>query len=304
MSYGVDDPMQQLTFVGLPLCTRSNNRGMASAVKTLRDAGITHGLRKNVDRFLDIGDVRLSEIDVDSGPKNLTNFPKFLQDTDRIRSALSVANTDGLVFGLGGECSICLGTLAGLNDKIKGEPGMVWIDAHGDFNTPATTPSGFIGGMCLALACGRGPKVDEIMRDGKPVLSEKNVIHLASRALDPLESEDMSASPMKIHSASTLREEGITPTANFAAVSLADRCDWIVCHLDVDSLDPTIMPAVNFPEKSGLTLEEAKAIVSAVQRTGKLTLFELAGYNPTLDADGTSAKRLVTLASDILAEMQ
>jgi arginase len=267
---------------------------MASAVKILRDAGITDGLRRNVGRFLDAGDVGLSEIDADSGPKNLTNFPQFLQDTDRIRSAISTVNAEGLVFGLGGECSICVGTLAGLNDKIKGEPGMMWIDAHGDFNTPATTPSGFIGGMCLALACGRGPRVDEIMRDGKPVLSEKNVVHLASRALDPLEFDNMASSPMRIYSASTLREEGITPTVNFVATSLADRCDWIICHLDVDSLDPRIMPAVNFPE----------AIVGAVQRTGKLKLFELAGYNPILDPDQTSAKQLVTLASDICAEMQ
>jgi arginase len=296
-----DSLMEPLTFIGLPLCTRSNSKGMASAVKILRDTGITEDLRKNVSTFLDAGDVPLPSINADSGPKNLTNFPQFLQDTKRIRSALNEVNADGLVFGLGGECSICVGTLGGLKAKIKGEPGIVWIDAHGDFNTPATTPSGFIGGMCLALACGRGPEITEVMRDGKPVLGEKNVVHLASRAFDPLEFENMSSSPMKIYSAATLRKDGITSTVSSAAASLADRCDWIICHLDVDSLDPRIVSAVNFPEPGGLTVEEAKAIVAAVQRTDKLKLFELAGYNPILDPDRRCANRLVRLTSDILA---
>jgi len=296
--------MEPLTFIGLPLCTRSKNRGMASAVKVLREARITDRLRKNAGTFLDAGDVQLSEIDADSGPKNLTNFTQFLQDTQNIQSAISRLNAEGLVFGLGGECSICVGTLAGLKTKVKGEPGMIWIDAHGDFNTPETTPSGFIGGMCLALACGRGPKLNDIIQDGKPLLSEENVVHVASRTLDPLESENMSSSPMKIYSASTLREEGITSTVNLAATALADRCDWIACHVDVDSLDPQMMPAVNFPERDGLNFEEVKAIVGVVRGTGKLKLFELAGYNATLDRNRRCAIGLVRLASDIFAQRQ
>jgi arginase len=294
--------MAPLTFIGLPLFTRSKDRGTAMAVKVLREMGITDGLRKNAVAFLDSGNVPLSEIYTDSGPKNLTNFPHFVQDTESVRSAVSRVDAEGLVFCLGGECSICVGTLAGLKTKIKGTPGIIWIDAHGDFNTSETTPSGFIGGMCLALACGRGPKLDDITQDGKPLLNEENVVHLASRALDPQESENMSSSPMKICSTSTLREKGIASTVNLTTRALAEQCDWIACHLDVDSLDPKIMPAVNFPEQGGLTLEETKAIVGAVQRTGKLKLFELAGYNPTLDRNRTCAMQLVTLVTDIFVQ--
>lgn len=296
--------MEPLTLIGLPLCTSSKNKGMAAAVKVLREAGVTDSLRKNVGTFQDAGDVRLSEIDADSGPKNLTNFPQFLQDTGTVQSAVGRVDGEGLVFGLGGECSICVGTLAGLKPKVKGKPGVIWIDAHGDFNTPETTPSGFIGGMCLALACGRGPKLDDITQDGKPLVSEENVVHMASRALDPLESENMSSSALKIYSAATLRNEGITSTVNLAATSLADRCDWITCHLDVDSLDPKMMPAVDFPEQNGLTFEEAKAIVRAVLGTGKLKLFELAGYDPTLDRNRTCAIRLIRLLFDMFAQRQ
>jgi len=293
--------MTPVTFIGLPLFTRSNKQGMAAAVRVLRETKIIASLQKNASPFTDAGDVLLSQIQTNSGPKNLTNFTQFLQDTEKIRAAMSRANTESLVFGLGGECSICVGTLAGLKNRVKGEPGIIWIDAHGDFNTPETTPSGYIGGMCLALACGRGPKLNKAIGERARLLNEMNVVHVASRALDPAESENMSSSPMKIFSASTLHKEGITLTVNPAASSLADRCDWIMCHLDVDSIDPKIIPAVDFPAPNGLSIEETKAILGAVKGTGRMKMFELAGYNPILDANRTCASKLVDLVSDTLA---
>lgn len=291
--------VEQITIVGLPLCTRANSRGVAESVKILRAEGITDRLRGSAKSFHDIGDATLAEIRSDSGHKNLANFPQFLQATERIRSAVKKWDREGLLFGLGGECSICVGTLAELENRLAGSVGMVWIDAHGDFNTPETTPSGYIGGMCLALACGRGPELDGIVENGKEILSEGNVVHVASRALDPLESENMISCPMKIISAQAIHKEGITSTVNSAISSLANRCDWIACHLDVDSIDPELTPAVNFPEPGGLTVDEAKSIVSAVNQTRKMKLFELAGYNASLDPSRASALKLVNTIAEI-----
>jgi len=133
---------------------------MASAVRVLRESGMIVSVQKNTAPFVDYGDVPLSGIRVDSGPENLKNFTQFIVDTERIQTAVAKVGGGGLVFGLGGECSICVGTLAGLKNRIGGEAGVVWVDAHGDFNTPETTPSGYIGGMCLALACGRAPSLE------------------------------------------------------------------------------------------------------------------------------------------------
>jgi hypothetical protein len=99
MSSDTEGLMEPVTFIGLPLCTRSKNRGMATAVKILREAGITDALRKNAGTFLDARDLQLSETDRDSGPKNLTNFPQFAQDTKSVRSAVSRLNAEALVFG-------------------------------------------------------------------------------------------------------------------------------------------------------------------------------------------------------------
>ena len=292
--------VESLILIGLPLCTRRRDSGLAKAVEVLRKSGIVARLQDRQVSFSDAGDVTIPSIGADSGPPNLTNFNHFLQGTGKIASAVRNLGAQGSVFGLGGDCSICVGTLAGIQSGIGGSIGIVWIDAHGDFNTPKTTPSGFIGGMCLAMACGRGPHLEGIVRNDNPLVTEENVVHLANRALDPAEAKAMSSSPMQVYSASTLREKGIAPIVSSVTSKLADRCGGILCHLDIDAIDPKLMPAVNFPEPHGLTLDEAKTIVAAVQATSKLKLFELAGYNADLDVDGTCAKRLISLVSDMM----
>ncbi len=291
--------MQEIAFIGLPFYTLAKYRGMGMAVKALRAAGIADIVTKNAESFNDLGDVPLSEIVVDSGPQNLKNFPLFLQDGDSVQREARKVNSDDFVFCLGGECTFIVGSLAGFKTRFKGKPGILWLDAHGDFNTPETTASGFIGGMCLAFACGRGPKLSPAIEETRPILDEENVVHLGSRALDPLESKAMSTSPLRLYPASTLQKEGITKAATEAANYLADKSDWITCHLDVDSIDPGIIQGVNFPEKGGLTLEEVKTVVRALQNTGKLKVFDLAAYNPTMDRNQDSAKKLLKLVAEL-----
>ena len=152
--------MQKVSMIGLPIYTLAKYRGMGMAVKALRRLGITEAVNQHTQDFKDLGDVKLTEIETDSGPSNLRNFPQFLRDTESILRAASEVDSDDFVFCLGGECALITGSLAAFRTKFEGQPGMLWMDAHGDFNTQETTTSGFIGGMCLALACGRRPKAD------------------------------------------------------------------------------------------------------------------------------------------------
>jgi arginase len=294
--------MDNVSMIGLPFYSLAKYRGMGLAVKTLRELGITSIVRKHAHTFRDMGDLQLSEIEVDSGPSYLRNFPQFLRDTDSVFRASSEVGADDFVFCLGGECTFIAGTLAGFKRKFKGNPGMLWIDAHGDFNTPETTVSGFIGGMCLAFACGRGPKLSADIEVARPLLNEENVVHLGSRALDLLEEKAMRSSPLRLYSADDVHRTGVSKVAREAARYLADRADWIVCHLDVDSIDKSIISAVNFPEKGpGLTLEEVKTVVHELRSTGKLKVFDLAAYNSSLDPNQDSGGRLLELTSEILS---
>jgi len=223
-------------------------------------------------------------------------------ETHTVLRASSKVDSDDFVFCLGGECTFIVGTVAGFKTKFKGNPGILWVDAHGDFNTPETTISGFIGGMCLAFTCGRGPKLTAAVENARPLLNEENVVHLGSRSLDPLESRAMKSSRLRLYSSSEAHEIGVPKVAREAAEHLAERSDWIICHLDVDSIDPTIIPAVNFPEQEpGLSIEEVRTVVHELLSTGKLKVFDLAAYNPVLDHDRESGRKLVKLTSEIFS---
>ena len=294
--------MESIALIGLPFYTLSRHRGMGMAVRVLRELGLSDSLKGGGRSLTDLGDVTLSEIVQDSGPANLRNFPQFHQDTETVSHDASRISSDDFAFCVGGECTFIVGALAVLRRKFEGKPGILWMDAHGDFNTPETTPSGFIGGMCLAFAAGRGPKLSPEIENLRPLLTEENIVHLGSRALDPLEARAMESSPLRLYPEQQVRREGIERVAKEAAEYLADRADWIICHWDVDVTDPAEIEAVNFPEKGGLALHQIRNVVEALERTGKLRVFDLAAYNPLLDDETKSAgRKVLNLVSEIFS---
>ncbi len=288
--------------LGFPLYSLAEYRGIGRAVGVLRSLGIANAVKKHVESFNDLGDAMLSEIEADSGTSNLRNLSAFLRDTDRVLEASGMVGSDDFVFCIGGECAFVVGAIAGLKTRFSGSAGLLWMDAHGDFNTPETTVSGFIGGMCLAFVCGRGPKLTPGVESARPLLNDENVVHLGSRALDPLESKVMKSSELRVYSATDAHKIGIPKVAREAARYLAERSDWIICHLDVDSIDPTIISATNYREPGvGLRMEEVRTVVDELRATKKLKVFNLAAYNPMLDANYESGNRLVKLTSDIFS---
>ncbi len=273
------------SLVGLPLYTNSKYYGMALASGTLRKLGLSEVIRKHSRNFRDRGDVKLSTISEDVGPHNLRNFSHFVQDTSTVYKTLSGwTECDDLTLCVGGECALIAGEMAGFKTRFNGTPGILWLDAHGDFNTPSTSPSGFIGGMCLAMTCGRGPSLSDEIEELRPFVSEKNIIHVGSRALDPDEGKVLEESALTLYSASEVHRNGIEETARSVTNDLTEHCDWIVCHLDLDVIDPRIMPAVNFPTLGeALIMEDVVTVIRRLRDTGKLRVFNIAAYNPMMD---------------------
>lgn len=179
---------------------------------------------------------------------------------------------------LAGNCNSCLGTLAGLED-----PGIVWFDAHGDFNTPETTVSGALEGMSLAIATGHCHP--ELM--ASPV-AEENVVLAATRSLDPLEEVRLRASRVKLAALDALPR---------AVDELAGRVGTIYLHLDLDVLDPSISPGVNFSEPGGISPEQLFGAVRHVMGAGKLGAVAIANFNPDRDQDG----RTLRIAQQLIA---
>jgi arginase len=293
--------LRSITILGVPLYTLAKYRGMGAAVKELRKLGIAEPLKRSADSFTDLGDAHVTPIITDSGPSNMRNFSTFVDNSAAITDRASMVPGESFMFCLGGECGLAVGVLAGLRSKLKGTPGLVWLDAHGDFNTPETTQSGFVGGMPLAFVCGRGPNFPASIERYRPLVKEENVIHLGSRDLDPLEARAFDSSPIRVHSTASLRKEGIERTVEQEVAYLADNADWIVCHLDVDVLDPTVIPAVSFPTKDGLNVQDVRTVIKRLVKTDKLRAFNLAAYEPTQDPDLAAGRAIVSLVSEIFA---
>jgi arginase len=282
--------MDDVSVVGLPVYTLAKYSGMGRSAGALRKAGLLSSLGGEVR---DEGDAETPALEMDSLQGRVRNLEYFERVTKIVLDKVRGIRGAERVVCVGGECSFTVGTLAGFGENFEGKPGMMWIDTHGDFNTPETSPSGYIGGMCLAMACGRGPRLGNEIERRRPLLEEQRLVHCGSRALDSSELEMMRASPMGLFTMRQVNLMGTAEVARRAAKRLADSADWVVCHLDVDVLDPSVVKAVNYPTSGGMTAEQAVAMIRALDETRKLKVLEVAAYNADLDHDGSSAKAVV-----------
>jgi arginase len=271
--------------IGVPLYTLSKYSGMGAAPATLRRAGLVRSLNVTDD----FGDVSIRPLLGDVIEGRVKNFTHFKESSLGVYNVARGVEADSVIV-LGGECSETVGIMAGLAERFGGRPGMLWMDAHGDFNTPETSPSGYIGGMCLAMAAGRGPRSG--LGPSEAPLTDERLVHMGSRALDPPEEQAFASSPVKLVTARELKKIGAAGAAKSAVRYLEENSDWIACHLDVDVMDPTQIPAVNYPTPGGITVEEASTVLKTLVRSDKMRLLEVAAYNSSLDREGTSLRKI------------
>ena len=194
-----------------------------------------------------------------------------LEAGGQIEDALTGGNVPVL---LAAECSIGLTTLPALH-RHRPDAKVLWLDAHGDFNTPDTSPSGYLGGMCLAGACGRWDA--GLVPDGA---DPGRVVLAGVRALDPPERKALESSSVTVI--------GASPVETLVAVSNAlDRAPVYV-HLDLDVIDPEEMPA-QFPEPEGLSAEKLFDVLEAVAETSELVGLEVTCFEAPDDPDERAA---------------
>jgi arginase len=287
--------MSEWALLGVPIYTLSSYRGMGDAPIALRRAGLVEHLGSPADH----GDVRIPQLKKDLTEGNAKNLTHFRNATSLTYARTKTSKQERLLI-LGGECSETVGVMAGLAEAYRGKPGMLWLDAHGDFNIPETSPTGYIGGMCLAFACGLATGLDVGIGQAPPPLAGERLVHVGSRALDPPEVTAFNSCPAKLFTAQQVKKMGAAEVAGEAARHLDNRSDWIACHLDVDVVDPGLIPSVNYPTPGGLTIEETSMVISRLIGTGKMRALELAAYNPSKDRDAASAKRIIELLKTAL----
>jgi arginase len=183
---------------------------------------------------------------------------------------------------VGGECTIVAGSIPG---ALAVEPDLVlvYFDAHGDFNTLATTPSHFVGGMCLAHVCGR--KLAPLLWPGVRSIGEDHVALVGARDLDPGESENLARSKVR----RVAFDPGHKDAPGLVAF-VRRKPVWV--HVDLDVVDPAEIPAVNFPVAGGPTARALCDVLSAVAGAARVRGVEICGYDPRKD---TGPRPLVPL---------
>ncbi len=175
----------------------------------------------------------------------------------------------------GGNCNVALGMTAGLG---AGETAVVWFDAHGDFNTPATTPSGFLDGMPLAIACGVAHP-EAWVRAGGDAVDPRACVHVGGRDLDPGEVEGFASTGVRLIGIEALRgNEGVLEAALAAAADAHATHAYV--HVDIDVLDPAYVPGVDFPSPGGLTPGELLDAVAVVARRLPVAGLSVTAYDP------------------------
>ena len=199
-----------------------------------------------------------------------------------IAKQVSEALTDGLLpVSIAGDCCTAIGVMAGL-EKARIQPLFIWFDAHGDFNTWDTTPSGFLGGMPLAMIAGMGEQSMPNAVGLQPVEHE-DIILTDGRDLDPGEKELVSGSGI-LH---------LTDPMSLLAYDFPDRPIYV--HFDTDIVNPLDAPAMNYAAPGGPRAEELGKVFRHIAQTGKVKAISVSSWNPELDKDGQTKETTMNL---------
>lgn len=188
---------------------------------------------------------------------------------------------------IAGDCCACIGVLAGL--QLTGLiPTLIWFDAHGDFNTWETTPSGFLGGMPLAMIVGRG---EQTIPEGVGLspLPESSVILSDARDLDPKERQALAGSDVQY----------IVDPAHFLDMPLPRGSLYV--HFDTDIISPSEAPAMNYLAEGGPTVALLSKVFRRIGQTGRLAAVSVSSWNPKLDLDDRTRQAVMSLTDELLS---
>ena len=289
----------RVAIMGAALDLGAGRRGVDMGPSAIRYAGLHgHLARAGID-VEDRGNVETVLAETRARGAEQARFLDEILDTcTRISAEVERVREEGLVpLVLGGDHSIAIGTLSGL--AASGPGGVLWLDAHGDLNTPETTPSGNVHGMPLAAALGLcGAK---FAKDGLrlPAIDPEHVALVGVRSLDPGEQSLVRELGIAVYTISDLDRRGVEPVIE-EALARVSGASFVHVSVDLDVVDPEFAPGVGDPVLGGLSYREAHLALELVAEAGVLDCLELVEVNPIRDHENTTASLAVGLAASAL----
>ena len=286
--------------IGAALDLGQDRRGVDMGPSAIRYAGLDARLDELGHEYVDCGNVETAVAEATTAGDEHARFLPQIKDTSRRIAALvaRAAREDSVPVVLGGDHSVALGTLAGLAE-VHGPGGTIWIDAHGDLNSPDTSPSGNVHGMVLAAVLGLAG--DRFRGDGwgLPAVAPGRVALVAVRSLDDGEREVLRELDAKVFTMSDVDRLGIERAIRESLTHVAGP-GFVHVSLDMDAMDPEVAPGVGTPVRGGLSYREAHLAMELIAESGLASSLDVVEVNPILDRENETAQLAVELVASAL----
>ncbi len=292
-----------LRLIGVPLDLGAGRRGVDMGPSALRIAGIADDLRRLGFDVHDVGNVAVPQREEAAvGDPALRFLEPIAQVCRALHDRTLEACLDGAVpVVLGGDHSLAMGSVPAAAEAARragGRVGVIWLDAHGDMNTPGTTPSGNVHGMPLACVLGDGhPTLTGIGGPG-PAVRPEDVALIGVRAIDRQEAAAIRATGVRTWTMRDIDHDGVAATMTAALAALA-HCDRLHVSFDVDFLDPGIAPGVGTRVRGGPNYREAHLVMELLAESGKVRSADVVELNPILDSENTTGELVVELVGSL-----
>lgn len=296
-------PGRALSLIGVPVEEGAGTLGAAMGPRALRTAGLVAALRDLGHDVDDDGDVVPAEVHAPDLPADKArNFARVAgwarAAHERTQAVLRRGQTPVL---LGGDHSLSMGSVAAVADHCAAagrELFVLWLDAHADFNTPVTSPSGNMHGMSAAMLT-HEPGLDMVLDGPHAAVDPRNLVLFGIRSIDMAERELLRSRGIEVIDMRLIDEFG-------AAVLIRNVIERVSAHgghlhvsLDLDVLDPSLAPGVGTPVAGGATYREAHLVMELLYESGLVGSLDVVELNPFLDERGRSALLLVDLVASL-----
>lgn len=291
---------KRIVIIGAALDLGAGRRGVDMGPSAIRYAGLDERLAGLGYEIADWGNVETAVAEATaSGDPHARFLTQIKEACERIaRRVEGVARDGRLPVVLGGDHSVALGTLGGLA-AAHGPGAVLWIDAHGDLNTPETSPSGNVHGMPLAVALGRGGDAFASEAWPLPMLDPDRVVLIGVRSLDEGERAFVRETGIGVYTMTDLDRQGLEAVFREALERVAGGA-FVHVSLDMDVVDPDVAPGVGTPVRGGLSYREAHLAMELVAESGLLSSLEIVEVNPILDRENVTAQLAVELTASAL----
>ncbi|MGZ4345730.1 MAG: arginase [Gaiellaceae bacterium] len=291
---------RRVSVIGAALDLGQDRRGVDMGPSAIRYAGLDARLDELGHEYVDCGNVETAVAEATAAGDERARFLPQIKDTSRRIATLvaRAAREDSVPVVLGGDHSVALGTLAGLAE-VHGPGGTIWIDAHGDLNSPDTSPSGNVHGMVLAAVLGLAG--DRFRGDGwgLPAVAPGRVALVAVRSLDDGEREVLRELDAKVFTMSDVDRLGIERAIRESLTHVAGP-GFVHVSLDMDAMDPEVAPGVGTPVRGGLSYREAHLAMELIAESGLASSLDVVEVNPILDRENETAQLAVELVASAL----